>query len=75
MILPYWFVLLEQTRAQIRSGLSFSEVIHVKCRRVGHPTRMQELVKADLPYERVYFPKAEGLKLFKQMGEFLSQAN
>src|SRR5713226_153810 len=33
--------------------------------------KMQELVKADLPYERVYFPKEEGLKLFEQMGEFL----
>ncbi len=33
--------------------------------------KMRELVRADLPYERVYFPKEEGLKLFKQMGEFL----
>jgi threonyl-tRNA synthetase len=33
--------------------------------------KMRELVKADLPYERVYFPKEEGLKLFEQMGEFL----
>jgi threonyl-tRNA synthetase len=33
--------------------------------------KMQELVKANLPYERVYFPKEEGLKLFEQMGEFL----
>ena len=33
--------------------------------------KMRELVKADLPYERVYYPKDEGLKLFKQMGEFL----
>ncbi|MGH9469953.1 MAG: threonine--tRNA ligase [Terriglobia bacterium] len=33
--------------------------------------KMAELVRADLPYERVYFPKGEGLKLFKQMGEFL----
>ncbi|HUI44205.1 MAG TPA: threonine--tRNA ligase [Terriglobia bacterium] len=34
-------------------------------------TKMRELVKADLPYERVYFPKEEGLKIFGQMGEFL----
>lgn len=33
--------------------------------------KMAELVKADLPYERVYFPKEEGLELFKKMGEFL----
>ncbi len=33
--------------------------------------KMQELAQADLPYERVYFPKEEGLKLFEQMGEFL----
>lgn len=33
--------------------------------------RMGEIVKADLPYERVYLPKAEGLAIFKQMGEFL----
>jgi threonyl-tRNA synthetase len=33
--------------------------------------KMHELVQADLPYERVYFPKEEGLKLFQQMGEFL----
>ena len=33
--------------------------------------KMQELVNADLPYERVYFPKEEGLKLFERMGEFL----
>jgi threonyl-tRNA synthetase len=33
--------------------------------------RMSDLVKADLPYERVTFPKEEGLKLFEQMGEFL----
>jgi threonyl-tRNA synthetase len=33
--------------------------------------KMAELVKADLPYQRVYFPKEEGLKLFEQMGEFL----
>jgi len=32
---------------------------------------MRELVKADLPYERLYFPKDEGLKLFEWMGEFL----
>jgi threonyl-tRNA synthetase len=33
--------------------------------------KMQELVKADLPYERVYYDKEEGKKLFEQMGEFL----
>ncbi len=33
--------------------------------------KMHELVQADLPYERVYYPKDEGLKLFEQMGEFL----
>ncbi len=33
--------------------------------------KMQELVKANLPNERVYFPKEEGLKAFEQMGEFL----
>ena len=33
--------------------------------------KMRELVKQDLPYERVYFSKEEGLKLFEQMGEFL----
>ena len=33
--------------------------------------KMEELAKADLPYERVYFPKEEGLKLFERMGEFL----
>ncbi|HEX5410323.1 MAG TPA: threonine--tRNA ligase [Terriglobia bacterium] len=33
--------------------------------------RMKELADADIPYERVYFPKAEGLKLFEKMGEFL----
>lgn len=33
--------------------------------------KMAELVKADLAYERVYFPKEEGLRIFKQMGEFL----
>ncbi|MHB8653307.1 MAG: threonine--tRNA ligase [Terriglobia bacterium] len=33
--------------------------------------KMRELAKADLPYERVHYPKEEGLKLFKQMGEFL----
>jgi threonyl-tRNA synthetase len=33
--------------------------------------KMHELVKADLPYERVYFPKEEGRKLFERMGEFL----
>jgi threonyl-tRNA synthetase len=33
--------------------------------------KMQELVQADLPYERVDYPKEEGLKLFEQKGEFL----
>ena len=33
--------------------------------------KMKELTDADLAYERVYFPKAEGLKVFNQMGEFL----
>ena len=33
--------------------------------------KMRELVKADLPYERVYYPKEEGKKLFEEMGEFL----
>ncbi|MFZ0962276.1 MAG: threonine--tRNA ligase [Terriglobia bacterium] len=33
--------------------------------------KMAELVQANLPNERVYFPKDEGLKVFKQMGEFL----
>ncbi len=33
--------------------------------------RMRELARADLPYERLYFPKEEGLKLFEQMGESL----
>jgi threonyl-tRNA synthetase len=33
--------------------------------------KMQELVKADLPYERVYYDKEEGVKLFDKMGEFL----
>jgi threonyl-tRNA synthetase len=33
--------------------------------------KMRELQKANLPYERVYYPKEEGKKLFEQMGEFL----
>ncbi len=33
--------------------------------------KMHELVQANLPYERVYFRKEEGLKLFESMGEFL----
>jgi threonyl-tRNA synthetase len=33
--------------------------------------KMAELVKADVPNERVYFPKEEGLKLFAERGEFL----
>jgi len=33
--------------------------------------KMRELARADLPNERVCFPKEEGRKLFAQMGEFL----
>jgi threonyl-tRNA synthetase len=33
--------------------------------------KMKELAQADIPYERVYFNKDEGLQLFEQMGEFL----
>ncbi len=33
--------------------------------------KMRELVKQDLPNERVYYPKEEGLKTFEKMGEFL----
>jgi len=33
--------------------------------------RMQELVKENLPYERVHYGKEEGKKLFERMGEFL----
>ncbi len=33
--------------------------------------RMQEIVSADVPNERVYYPKEEGKKVFEQMGEFL----
>ena len=33
--------------------------------------RMHELVKENLPYERVYYPKEEGKRLFECMGEFL----
>ncbi|HUY14381.1 MAG TPA: threonine--tRNA ligase [Terriglobia bacterium] len=33
--------------------------------------KMQQLIKENLPYERVYFPKQEGIELFKKMGEFL----
>lgn len=33
--------------------------------------KMSELVKADVPFERVWMPKAEGLALFRGMGEFL----
>jgi threonyl-tRNA synthetase len=33
--------------------------------------KMAELVQANVPNERVYFPKEEGLKVFEQMGEFL----
>jgi threonyl-tRNA synthetase len=33
--------------------------------------RMREIIKADLPNERLHFPKEEGIALFKQMGEFL----
>ena len=32
---------------------------------------MREIIKADVPNERVQFPKEEGKKLFEQMGEFL----
>jgi threonyl-tRNA synthetase len=33
--------------------------------------KMRELAQADLPNERVCFPKEEGRKLFEHMGEFL----
>jgi threonyl-tRNA synthetase len=33
--------------------------------------KMQKLVQADIPYERVYYNKEEGRKLFEKMGEFL----
>ena len=33
--------------------------------------KMQELVRANLPYERLEYPKEEGLKLFEQSGEDL----
>ncbi len=33
--------------------------------------KMQELVQADIPYERVHYNKEEGIKLFEKMGEFL----
>ena len=33
--------------------------------------RMREIIKSDLPNERVHFPKEEGKKLFAEMGEFL----
>ena len=33
--------------------------------------RMREIIKSDLPNERVHFPKEEGKKLFADMGEFL----
>jgi threonyl-tRNA synthetase len=33
--------------------------------------RMHELVKEDVPFERLYYPKEEGKKLFEQLGEFL----
>jgi threonyl-tRNA synthetase len=33
--------------------------------------KMQEIVNANVPNERVYFPKEEGKKVFEQMGEFL----
>ena len=33
--------------------------------------KMRELVAADLPYERLHYPKEEGRKLFEQMGEML----
>jgi threonyl-tRNA synthetase len=34
-------------------------------------TKMKELADADLAFERVYFSKEEGLKVFEKMGEFL----
>jgi threonyl-tRNA synthetase len=33
--------------------------------------RMREIIKSDLPNERVQFPKEDGKKLFAEMGEFL----
>ena len=33
--------------------------------------KMKELVAADIPYERIHYPKEEGRKLFEQMGEVL----
>jgi threonyl-tRNA synthetase len=33
--------------------------------------KMAELVEANLAYQRIYFPKEEGLKVFEEMGEFL----
>ncbi len=33
--------------------------------------KMEELVKSDIPYERIYYPKEEGKKLFEKMGETL----
>ncbi len=33
--------------------------------------KMRELVRADLPFERVSYPKEEGLSVFEQRGEFL----
>ena len=33
--------------------------------------KMQELVQANIPYERVHYNKEEGKKLFEKMGEFL----
>ncbi|MCZ6905649.1 MAG: threonine--tRNA ligase [Acidobacteria bacterium] len=33
--------------------------------------KMKELVAADIPYERIHYPKEEGRKLFEQMGEML----
>ena len=33
--------------------------------------KMKELVAADIPFERIHYPKEEGRKLFEQMGEVL----
>ena len=33
--------------------------------------KMKELVAADIPYERIHYPKEDGRKLFEQMGEVL----
>ena len=33
--------------------------------------KMEELIKSDIPYERIHYPKEEGKKLFEKMGETL----